>query len=295
MHPTTTTTPAPLPTVALQVTIQQVFIVALNNPQSAEFKTLAIAIITVCDVIYRTKYGNRFVRTIVIAFRPVAIRSGNTEAQIELVFNDTSTEPIPQSGDIVNTLKEAVSNPNSTFNISVDVNSITVIYTANITTVINSTVTATTTLGTTTALATVTVMFRSLRETFTTDLLDSSSSGFKNRATLIKTQLEPFYQTAFISFHHLTVTRFSNGSIINSMDVAFSSSSVPTTTAIGTVLIKAASNITAFNIDITSLTVNGTIVNSAVSINKTNLFTASCLVLLSLFMSRQLPQGCCPL
>ena len=49
---------------------------------------------------------------------------GNTEAEIELVFNDTST--IPHT-DIVNTLKEAVSDPNSTFNLTLDTNSVTVI------------------------------------------------------------------------------------------------------------------------------------------------------------------------
>lgn len=51
----------------------------------------------------------------------------DTEAEVELVFNETSTEPIPQGADVVNTLREAVSNPNSTFNLSVDPDSITFI------------------------------------------------------------------------------------------------------------------------------------------------------------------------
>ena len=66
--------------------------------------------------------------TFYLAFcRPVSI-SGvlNTAVSVQLLFDSTSTEPIPQSTDIVNTLKEAVTNGTSGFNLSVDVNSITV-------------------------------------------------------------------------------------------------------------------------------------------------------------------------
>lgn len=51
----------------------------------------------------------------------------NTEVDLELEFNATSTVPIPKGSDIVETLKEAVTNPNSNFNLSLDLNSITVI------------------------------------------------------------------------------------------------------------------------------------------------------------------------
>jgi hypothetical protein len=51
----------------------------------------------------------------------------NTEVDLELEFNATSTVPIPKDSDIVETLKEAVTNPNSNFNLSLDLNSITVI------------------------------------------------------------------------------------------------------------------------------------------------------------------------
>ena len=51
----------------------------------------------------------------------------NTEVGLELEFNATSTVPVPKGSDIDHTLKEAVTNPNSTFNFSVDLNSITVI------------------------------------------------------------------------------------------------------------------------------------------------------------------------
>ena len=66
---------------------------------------------------------------VLILCRPVP-RLGQdpyTEVDLELEFNATSTVPIPKGSDIVDTLKEAVTNPNSTFNFSVDLNSITVI------------------------------------------------------------------------------------------------------------------------------------------------------------------------
>lgn len=55
-----------------------------------------------------------------------------------------------------------------------------------------------------------------------------------------------------------TCSIFSNGSIINTLDVRFASSSVPNDTQIANVLISASSNITAFNIDTSSISINGT-------------------------------------
>lgn len=50
----------------------------------------------------------------------------------------------------------------------------------------------------------------------------------------------------------------SNGSIINDLGLGFASTSVPNNTQIANTLIDAASNITAFNIDTTSISVDGT-------------------------------------
>ena len=58
--------------------------------------------------------------------RPVH-RSGisYTEVEVELVFNETvSAKEIPPANDVVETLRDAVNNPNSTFNLTVDANSI---------------------------------------------------------------------------------------------------------------------------------------------------------------------------
>ncbi|XP_064871779.1 uncharacterized protein LOC115121220 [Oncorhynchus nerka] len=159
-----------------------------------------------------------------------------------------------------------------------------------ITTVVPAAPTTTTAAATTASVATntlttVSVEFTSKGETFISDLSTSSSQAFQTRASLIKTQLEPFYRSAFTSFNSLTVIKFRNGSIINTMNLAFSSSAVPNSKEIGTVLIKAAQNITAFNINPTSVTVSGEVVTSSGISSKTSLFTASCLVVLSLLLS----------
>ncbi|XP_055794973.1 mucin-5AC-like [Salvelinus fontinalis] len=302
--PTTTTSttitttahlqPAPL----VSFVIQQVFVEALNDPQSTQFQELAVTITAVFDVIYKAKYGIFFIRTTVLGFRPIfrSRMDAETQAEVQLVFNETSTQSVPEVTDISNTLKEAVTNPNITFgNLSVDVTTVTVkVPTTNANTTTMATPVITTSIITTTttetaavALTKLTVVFRSRGETFTSDLSNTSSQAFQSRALLIKTQLEPFYRTAFTSFNSLTVTEFSSGSIINTMNLAFSSSSVPNSMDIGTVLINAAQKITAFNIDPTSVTVNSTAVTSSGGSSKTSLFTAFFLVVLSLLLSSQ--------
>ncbi|XP_040886736.1 uncharacterized protein LOC121176748 [Toxotes jaculatrix] len=161
--------------------------------------------------------------------------------------------------------------------------------------------TANTTTNTTTPIATTTVQtttttaeaqtirrmtFRSVGETFTSDLLSPSSAAFQSRASVIKSTLEPFYKQAFSTFRSLTVIFFSNGSIINTMDLTFASTSVPNNTQIANVLVNAAANITAFNIETTSISVDGTQVSSGVS-HKISLITACCLVLMSWLLSSQ--------
>ncbi|KAJ7983495.1 hypothetical protein DPEC_G00377630, partial [Dallia pectoralis] len=294
-----------------------VFTDKLSDHTTPEFKALEATIVFEFDIIYKTKYGSIFIRTIVIAFRSVSTtRSLDTQAEVQLVFNDT--QPVPPPTEIGDTLRTFLNTTNGTLgNITVVQNTINVtvitgIATGNATTnttappVITfpidttttsaSTPTATTTSTTTTTatttsttasvpLSTVVVVFKSVGETFTSDLSDSSTQGFKNRALLIKTQLEPFYQKAFTSFISLNVTKFSSGSIINNLDVVFPASSVPSGTAILKVLIDASQNITAFNIDPASITIT-TIANSGVR-SQAGLVTASCLVVFSLLLSRQ--------
>ncbi|XP_054457069.1 uncharacterized protein LOC129093176 [Anoplopoma fimbria] len=283
-----------------------------------------------CDLIYSTRFGFLFIRTFIIVFRPATGRNRmtNTEAEVGIEFNRTaSAGPIPQSDAVAAVLVDAVSNPNSTFNLTIDAASITVVKTTTASPTLNITTTAistaasttiipatsaattapsaattapsaattaasattttpTTTTSTTTAETVIArrVTFRSVGETFTSDLQNPSSAAFKNRASLTKTTLEPFYRRAFPSFRTITVLLFSNGSIVTHMDVGFSSTSVPNGTETGNVLVGAASSITAFDIDTASISVDGTQVSSGVS-HKISLITASFLVLLSWLLS----------
>ncbi|TNN85214.1 hypothetical protein EYF80_004564 [Liparis tanakae] len=147
---------------------------------------------------------------------------------------------------------------------------------------------AATTVTTTTAEAVTTAQltFRSPAETFTSDLLVPSSAAFQTRAALLVSTIGPFYKEAFPSFRTITVNSFSNGSIIQIMGLGFSSTSAPNVTLIGNVLVEAASNISAFSIDINSISVDGTKVSSGVS-HKISLTTACFLVLMSWILSSQ--------
>ncbi|XP_070786326.1 transcription initiation factor TFIID subunit 12-like [Enoplosus armatus] len=253
------------------------------------------------DVIYREAFGPQFVRTFVREFRrgSALTRVNATTADVAIVFNRTTpTAELPQNSAVSKALFEAVNNSTNNFNVSINPATITVEgpLPAAITTVAPTTVAPatakpttakpTTAAATTVALITRSVTFRSLQSTFTSDLLNSSSAAFRNRASMIKTQLEPVYQRAFpSSFKFLKVVSFSNGSVITTMDLSFDSTSVPNNTQIANVLISAASNVTGFDIEGSSVTVNGT-TSSGVS-HKISLFTASCLVLLSWLLSSQ--------
>lgn len=50
----------------------------------------------------------------------------NVETDIDLQFNQSSTEPLPKSKDVVETLVKAINNSTSGFNLSVVNNSIAV-------------------------------------------------------------------------------------------------------------------------------------------------------------------------
>ncbi|XP_027894676.1 integumentary mucin C.1-like [Xiphophorus couchianus] len=348
---TTTTTEAPPPVFVVAATVVEPFVEELNDRHSVQFKALEVKVIAVYDIIYRSRYGILFIRSFIISFKPAftRFRMNGTQAEVGVEFNkSTPAETIPKAEDVQATLKEAVNNPNSTLNVTFDVNSIQIISVpatsapivlqntttttnetaANITTGVATTTPGTSTASnattttngtaanittgvattkpgtstasnaTTTAVTTITtktttvvqtvrqLTFRSPGETFTTDLLDSTSTAFKNRASLLKSTLEPFYKQSFSSFSDLTVKSFRSGSIINEMELRFVSASAPTGSEIAQVLVKVASNITAFTVDAASIFVDGTQVSSGVS-HKISLIMAFCMVLLSRMLSSQ--------
>ncbi|XP_061921216.1 mucin-2-like isoform X2 [Entelurus aequoreus] len=299
MHRPTPTTLAPMtsvttaaatsspPVVILSATLEIVFTEDFNNVTSVQYRDLETQVVTACDLIYRERFGPIFLRTFIIRIiRAVVItRMDNTQVDVGLEFRDI--ESTPQNDDVVSTLEETLRQPNNSFNISIVQDSVQVIQSpnrANSTTAKPSSTTKKTTT-TPVQLTTRTLRFTS-DETFTSDLLNQSSAAFVDRARIIKMTLEPFYSRAFSSFNSLTATSFSNGSIINNMDLRFTSGSVPNNTAIGNVLIAAAPNITAFNVNTTSIFVNGMQVASGAS-HLTSIISASCLGLLSWLLSCQ--------
>ncbi|XP_045898693.1 mucin-5AC-like, partial [Micropterus dolomieu] len=119
---------------------------------------------------------------------------------------------------------------------------------------------ATTTPAPTTKGTTTMMMFRSVQSTFTSDLNNQSSAAFRDRVSMIKTQLEPVFHTAFpSSFLSLDVVSFRNGSVINDVNLLFASTSVPNNFEIGRVFVNDSLNFTGFDIERSSIKVNGTL------------------------------------
>ncbi|KAI3375777.1 hypothetical protein L3Q82_004064 [Scortum barcoo] len=74
---------------------------------------------------------------------------------------------------------------------------------------------------------------------------------------MITRELTPVFQRQFASFRFMEVVSFSNGSIITVTDLSFLSTSVPNNTQIANVLINASSTVTGFDIEGSSVNVNG--------------------------------------
>ncbi|XP_037614729.1 cell wall protein DAN4-like [Sebastes umbrosus] len=245
----------------------------------------------------QTASASEIPQTIVVAETLVDAVSNNSTSN--LLFVATSIEAtqgnVTTAAPSLNTTTTAIS-PAATTTTSAATTATTTSTTTAAATTASTTTAATTTTTTTTTTTSVTttaeamttrrLIFRSAGETFTSDLQNPSSAAFTRRASIIKTMIEPLYQEAFPSFRTLMVLFFSNGSIINHSDLTFLSTSVPNGTQIIDVLVGAASNITAFNIDTTSISVDGIQVSSGVS-HKIRLITASFLVLLSWLLSSQ--------
>ncbi|XP_029382060.1 mucin-5AC-like [Echeneis naucrates] len=291
------TTEAPAPVVVIAATLVEPFSSDLEDRNTSAFQALERRVVGFCDPIYARRFGQIFVRTFVVIFRRATarFRADNTEAEVGIEFNrTTAASGIPDSASVAQTLVDAVNNPNITneFNLTVQADSIRVVgeNTTNTTTAVpnmNTTAAATTITTTAEPVTIRRIVFRSVGETFTSDLANPSSAAFANRAFLIKSTLEPFYQRAFSSFRSLNVVSFSNGSIINNMDAVFASSFVPSITQIANVLIEAASQISDFNIDPSSISVDGAQVSGGVSHKSVSLLTAFCLVLLSWLLKIQ--------
>ncbi|KAK7177247.1 hypothetical protein R3I93_001287 [Phoxinus phoxinus] len=251
-----------------------VFTSDLENTASVAFKNLAKQVETECNKVYKQKYGPLFIRVIVIAFRSFSRTRAtqNVQADVELVFDQTSNEPIPSNSEIVQTLKEAATNSNSGFNLTIDVTSIAVIKSLQI--------------------IPVTILTDG---NFVASLSITSSTEFKNRATMIKTGLETFFFADYPgSFSVITVTNFSDAgvktrsvpTIRNSMDLTFAANTaLPNNNQIMNTIVKAAKNNSLpFQIFTYEIVINGILFSSAEVSSKISALTAVFLVAVSLLV-----------
>ncbi|ROL43131.1 hypothetical protein DPX16_1769 [Anabarilius grahami] len=104
--------------------------------------------------------------------------------------------------------------------------------------------------------------------TFVAALLNKSSTDFQNRATMIKTGLEPFFFADYsTSFSILTVTSFSDArvktkstpTIRNSMDLTFAADTpLPNSNQILNTIVRAANSSLPFQIFTSETVINGT-------------------------------------
>ncbi|XP_026106599.1 uncharacterized protein LOC113078515 [Carassius auratus] len=256
------------------LSILVIFTPDLQNTLSEAFKKLADEVQNECDKIYKLKYGVLFIRSIVKAFRAVARTRAdqNVQAELDLVFSQTSTEPIPNNTDIVETLKEAATNPTSGFNLTLDATSIIVVKSVKI--------------------IPLTILTNG---TFVAALSNKNSTEFQNRAMMMKVGLEPFffadYQT---SFSIISVTNFSDANvkirsvptIRNSMDLVFGTEAVlPNNTQIVNTVVRAArDNTLPFKIFTSSIIINGIEFSSGEVSSRISVVTASFLVAVSLLV-----------
>ncbi|XP_034082224.1 cell wall protein RTB1-like [Gymnodraco acuticeps] len=288
--PTTAASPTFVVTAALS---GETFIDAYNNNTSPEYKRLETKLISTCSKIYKPRFPNTFSHCKVKKLRPVEVRATETEAELAVVFDSTTaTADLPQNSEVTQVLVEAVTNTSNNFDVSITPASVTIISSPFLDTTVAPTTAAPTTARpataapTTIALITKRVTFRSVQDTFTNELLNPSSAAYKARATMINTQLTPVFKREFpSSFKSLDVVSFSNGSIITIIDLSFESTSAPTSTQIANALINAASTVLGFDIEGSSIGVNG--ISSSGVRHKISLVTAPCLLLLSWLLLNQ--------
>ncbi|MCJ8749054.1 hypothetical protein PDJAM_G00171760 [Pangasius djambal] len=256
----------------MSVGLKYTYVPELSNPQTKEFKLLADLVVKVLDQIYKALYGPLFIRTIVLAFKPQSKRADeNTQAEVQLVFNENSTKPVPAGEEVVNALKEVAEN-NNNFNVQFDANSITVINEPY----------------------NIPVQFRT-NGTFVVDLSNTNSDLFTNRSIMIKTGLTPFFTDDFpTAFSILTMKNYSNGgpkgnsdSILNFMDLAFArSGELPNNTQIGETMLRAArNNSLPFKIFTNDIIVNGTLISSSDVSSKISVLMACFMVAVSLLFT----------
>lgn len=246
----------------------------VEDSNSAGYLSLQIRIIRFFIFLYSG--FNSFVRVVIVRFSIFGgfVRTSGVEAEIRLEFNESAAvSEIPEDSVVEQVFVNGSSLADS-FNISainttsIKVTEILIQELSNQNQTTNSTTTtATTTPEATTKALTVKpvvtagitvirrITFTSRTSTFVADLLNPESTAFKERALLIQSQLEPKFREQFPSLISLRVVSFSNGSVINNVDVEFPFASVPTNAEMADLL--SSLTVVGFDIDIASILVDG--------------------------------------
>ncbi|XP_077965143.1 uncharacterized protein LOC120824872 isoform X2 [Gasterosteus aculeatus] len=233
---TITDAPAPDSTIQLRFSLIQTFEPELADTTTQKFKDLANRVTTALDNIYRSRFGRRFLRSLIRAFR-----QGSVVVDSELIFANATS--VPEVSAVQTSLAEAASN-SSNFSLPVNVSTIvaTVPTSVNITAaptgVTNATAAPTAAPVATEAPAstdpptssegTLRLLF-SLNRTFTSDLSNRSSAAFKTLAAEVIQEINRVARIIYASsFRRTLINNFTSGSVKVDTTLVFQDkSSVP--------------------------------------------------------------------
>ncbi|XP_062373043.1 uncharacterized protein LOC134060384 [Sardina pilchardus] len=267
----TTTTASPITTpryiVAMTFAMTRTYIADYNNPQTQAYQTLVASIVTWSEPIYKAKYGSRFFRVAVKSLRAVTrYRADNTEAEIDVEFDQSVPDIVPETTEVLQQLQEAA----SPADLSVDTSTISVLHEPKV----MANVQFTTTNGTTS----------------TVTLAAVNSTAYRDTTSRIKSELEPFfledYSTNFVSLNPTTYadgTVFANSYVTQSNLYFTYNATLPSATAIYNTMVRAAAS---GNLTINIVSVNGTAVSSGSITSRISLGTTFSLTLLAVIATQ---------
>ncbi|XP_062372607.1 uncharacterized protein LOC134060052 [Sardina pilchardus] len=267
----TTTTASPITTpryiVAMTFAMTRTYIADYNNPQTQAYQTLVASIVTWSEPIYKAKYGSRFFRVAVKSLRAVTrYRADNTEAEIDVEFDQSVPDIVPETTEVLQQLQEAA----SPVDLSVDTSTISVLHEPKV----MANVQFTTTNGTTS----------------TVTLAAVNSTAYRDTTSRIKSELEPFfledYSTNFVSLNPTTYadgTVFANSYVTQSNLYFTYNATLPSATAIYNTMVRAAAS---GNLTINIVSVNGTAVSSGSITSRISLGTTFSLTLLAVIATQ---------
>ncbi|XP_063045410.1 uncharacterized protein LOC134439453 [Engraulis encrasicolus] len=199
----------------------------------------------------------------------IRYRQANTEAEIQVEFDQNAPENAPTSSDVALAIKQEASSTSNP--IDVDLNNIEVTRAPQV--MSNAQFTTS--------------------ENFVLSLLSINSTSYRNRAALIKEELEPFFHEDYSpDFICLTPETFSVGtvhsnSILHQSELHFTyNATLPSATDVYNTMLRAARS---GKLSINIISVDGKDVSASSSgdvSSKISLFTTCCLTLLSLLLIR---------